>query len=284
MTVLLALGAALFYGVSDFAGGLAARAHHPAAVLLAAQSTATVALVLCLPFATGRPVSSDLLLGAGAGACAAIGSLCLYTALARGPMTTAAPLTAVLVAALPLGFALLTGERLGLIAWAGAPFAVIAVALIARPGTTPETTPERGTVVHAAAAGVAFSAFFVLLGRTTPSSGLIPLAIAYLIATCAFAVAACHVRRKRSGGQHDTRIPWRLSLTAGLTELAAHLCYQYAAREGLLGIAAVLTALYPAATTVLAYVVLRERPTRTQLAGYPVAVGAVVLLALAASG
>ncbi|MFF5900869.1 EamA family transporter [Streptomyces argenteolus] len=284
MTTLLALGAALFYGVSDFAGGLAARARRPAAVLLAAQTTATAALLLCLPFATGRPDGTELLLGASAGGCAAVGSLCLYTALARGPMTTAAPLTAVLVAALPLGFALLTGERLGPTAWAGAPLAVLSVALIARPGTAPSSAIERATVLHATVSGAAFSAFFVLLARTDPTSGLTPLALAYLTATCAFAASARLVRGKRSGRLQETGFPWRLSLTAGLTELAAHLCYQYAAREGLLGIAAVLTALYPAATTLLASVVLRERPTRTQLAGYPLAVGAVVLLALASPG
>ncbi|MGW0606854.1 EamA family transporter [Streptomyces sp. NPDC002640] len=284
MTTLLALGAALFYGVSDFAGGLAARARHPAAVLLAAQTTATAALFLCLPLATGRPGAGDLILGVGAGACAAVGSLCLYTALARGPMTAAAPLTAVLVAALPLGFALVTGERLGSTAWAGAPLAVIAVALIARPGSTASSAPERATVAYATVSGAAFSAFFVLLARTEPTSGLAPLAIAYLTATSAFGGAAWLVHEKRPERQHETRFPWRLSLTAGVTELAAHLCYQYAAREGLLGIAAVLTALYPAATTLLAYVVLRERPTRTQLAGYPLAVGAVVLLALASPG
>ncbi|MEV8123797.1 EamA family transporter [Streptomyces sp. NPDC085944] len=284
MTVLLALGAALFYGVSDFTGGLGARARHPAAVLLVAQTTATAALLLCLPFVTGRSAGSDLLLGAGAGLSAAADSLCLYAALARGPMTTGAPLAAVLVAALPLGFALLTGECLGPTAWVGAPLAVIAVALVVTPGAIPSTTPKQATVAYATVSGVAFSAFFVLLGRTASPSGLTPLAIAYLTATCALAAGACLARRARSGRQHGTPFPWRLSLAAGLAELAAHLCYQYAAREGLLGIAAVLTALYPAATTLLARVVLRERPTRTQRIGYPLSVGAVVLLALAAPG
>lgn len=284
MTVLLALGAALFYGTSDFTGGLAARKRRPAPVLVTAQATATVLLLACLPLAAGRPRGADLLLGGAAGLCAATGSLCLYAALARGPMTTAAPLTAILVAALPLAFALATGEHLGPTAWAGAPLAVFAAALIAKPGTTGPAPVERATVLYAVASGTAFAAFFVLLARTAPGSGLSPLATAYLVATATFAVAAALVRRRHPPEPDGPGFPWRLSLTAGLTELAAHVCYQYAVRDGLLGIAAVLTALYPAATTVLARCVLHERPTRTQLAGYPVALAAVLLLTLAGPG
>ncbi|WP_381560785.1 EamA family transporter [Streptomyces eurythermus] len=280
MTVLLALGAALCYGTSDFAGGLAARRRRPAPVLLVAQGVATALLTAGLPLVTSHPTTLDLLAGAAAGLCAATGSLCLYAALARGPMSTVAPLTAILVAALPVTFALATGERLGPTAWAGIPLALVATALIARPaGTTGPHRPHRSSLLHATASGAAFAGFFVLLSRPAPASGLSPLAAAYLTATAVLASATIVVRGQPS--KDRTAFPWRLSLTAGVTELAAHLCYQYAVRGGLLGIAAVLTALYPAATTLLARCILHEHPSRAQLAGYPLALAAITLLTLA---
>ena len=54
-----------------------------------------------------------------------------------------------------------------------------------------------------------------------------------------------------------------------------------ATREGLLAIVAVITALYPAATLLMARVVLGERMQAIQKVGLAVAACSVVLLALA---
>ncbi|MEV4340385.1 hypothetical protein [Streptomyces sp. NPDC049590] len=264
---------------SDFTGGLAAR-RRPAPVLLVARGAATALLTACLPFGIGHPTAGDLPAGAAAGLCAAVGSLCLYAALARGPMSTGAPLTAHLVAALPVAFGPATGEHLRPTARAGIPLALVATALIARPASSASTPrPHRPALVRAVASGAAFAGFFVLLSRPAPGSGPSPLAAAHLAATTVLAAATVLVRARPSGDR--LAFPRRLSLTTGITELAAHLCHQYAVRGGLPGIAAVLTAFCPAATTLPARFILHERPTRAQLAGYPLGLAAVTLLALA---
>lgn len=59
----------------------------------------------------------------------------------------------------------------------------------------------------------------------------------------------------------------------------ANLAFLLAAREGNLAVVAVITALYPASTVVLARLVLGERLARTQLVGLAIAAGAVTMLA-----
>ncbi|GAB2580391.1 hypothetical protein GCM10027168_11550 [Streptomyces capparidis] len=179
MAVLCALGAALCYGTSDFAGGLAARRNRPAPVLLAAQGVAALLLAACLPAAAGQPRTSHLVTGAAAGLCTAAGNLCLYAALARGPMTTAAPLTAVLVAALPLAHGLATGEHLDPTAWLGAPLALLAIALISRTGgTTGTPSPHRSTLTYATASGLGRPGRGRRLRRTPPGALLNPSTVA----------------------------------------------------------------------------------------------------------
>ena len=56
--------------------------------------------------------------------------------------------------------------------------------------------------------------------------------------------------------------------------------YVLATHTGLLALAAVLTALYPAVTVLLAVVVLHERTSRVQRAGLGLALIAVVLITL----
>ncbi|GLZ12752.1 hypothetical protein Acsp04_29870 [Actinomadura sp. NBRC 104425] len=60
----------------------------------------------------------------------------------------------------------------------------------------------------------------------------------------------------------------------------ANLLFLLAARSGNLSIVAVIVALYPAGTVLLARGVLRERIARSQLAGLGTAATAVSLLAL----
>ena len=66
---------------------------------------------------------------------------------------------------------------------------------------------------------------------------------------------------------------------AGMLDMAANAIYLLAARRGLLALVAVLSALYPASTVVLARLVLHERLTRTQIGGLALAGVGVVLIA-----
>jgi drug/metabolite transporter (DMT)-like permease len=71
------------------------------------------------------------------------------------------------------------------------------------------------------------------------------------------------------------------SATAGVLDSLANLFFLLAARGGDLAVVAVITALYPAGTVLLARTVLSERIHRSQLVGLGAAAAAVSLLALA---
>lgn len=68
------------------------------------------------------------------------------------------------------------------------------------------------------------------------------------------------------------------AVAAGLSAGAASTLYLLATRQGLLVVVAVLAALYPAVTVLLARAVLHERSSRGQVVGLVMAAGAVVAI------
>ena len=76
------------------------------------------------------------------------------------------------------------------------------------------------------------------------------------------------------------RPAYGMSATAGVLDSVANLLFLLASRSGDLAVVAVITALYPAGTVLLARTVLAERIHRGQLVGLGTAAIAVSLLAL----
>jgi drug/metabolite transporter (DMT)-like permease len=74
-------------------------------------------------------------------------------------------------------------------------------------------------------------------------------------------------------------IPLRIGVAAGLLDTFGNVCMLLALRASLLLLAGVLISLYPAATVVLALVVLHERVTRPQQVGILLAGTSVALIA-----
>jgi drug/metabolite transporter (DMT)-like permease len=126
-------------------------------------------------------------------------------------------------------------------------------------------------------AGVGFGLYFVLLDRTAPASGLWPLVVSR--AAAGLVVLGVAVATGMRG--LPARGTLRLAVLAGVLDAAANLAYLLAVRQGLLALVAVLTALYPAATILLARLVLGERTGSAQRIGLAVAGASVALIALA---
>ncbi len=78
----------------------------------------------------------------------------------------------------------------------------------------------------------------------------------------------------------SARPAYGLATLAGVLDATANLLFLLAARSGDLTVVAVITALYPAGTVLLARSVLGERIHRGQLLGLGTAAVAVSLLAL----
>ena len=126
-------------------------------------------------------------------------------------------------------------------------------------------------------AGAAFGGFFVLLSRTSSAAGLWPLLSARVVSVAVLGSMMLLTGRSL----RPTPGIRRLVIAAGAGDMVADILYLLAVRQGLVSLVAVIVALYPAATVLLAQVVLGERLRRVQTAGLALAASAAVLLALA---
>jgi drug/metabolite transporter (DMT)-like permease len=275
MGVVLALGAAVAYGLSDFIGGLASRRTTPWPVaFLGAVGGVTSACALSL-VVPGDATTADLLWGAASGVGSGVGTVFLYRGLAAGRMAVVAPVSAVGAAVVPVVVGVATGERPSALVAVGIVVALPGIWLVAR---IPEAVDENrtGGLVDGLLAGLGFGLLFVALGQVPDDAGFWPLAAsqaAALVTICAIAVAL--------------RAPWiptaaseLWGAVAGLVATVAVLLFLLATQTGLLTVAAVLTSLYPAFTILLAAVVLRESIYRAQ--GFGLALCGVAVAFVAA--
>jgi uncharacterized membrane protein len=276
VTIVLALASALVYGTADFLGGLASRRVAAVVVTFVSQGAGLATLLLVLPFVHGQGITqSDLAWGAAGGMAGAVALVCFYWALAAGTMSVVAPLTAVVSAVVPVVTGLALGERPSVWALVGVVLALPAIALISRESAETHRRVTRRVLVAALAAGAGFGFFFVALARTSGDTGVWPLVSARAASISLLAVVLAVSRRL------PTMAPEARPgiLTAGVLDTTANALYLAAASRGLLSLVAVIAALYPASTVVLARVVLGERVERWQLGGFALAALAVGLVA-----
>lgn len=278
-TVLLALASAGMYGLSDFFGGVVSRRASVWAVAVVTQLTALVAIGVAAVVVPASPETADWLWGALAGLGTGTGTAFLYRGLASGRMGVVAPLSAVGAALLPVVVGLATGERPPLLTWVGIACAVPAIWLVssaAEPvdvGGRPHRMGEG--VLDGLLAGLGFGLMFTALGQVPEEAGLWPLAMTEVTSVPAVIVLAtimghAWVPREAAAG-------WGV-LVGGLAA-GASVLFLLASQSGLLTVAAVLTALYPVFTVLLAATVLRERIHRAQAIGLVLAGVAVALVA-----
>ncbi len=191
-------------------------------------------------------------------------------------MGIVAPTTSVVSALAPLSWGLVNGERPGTLAYVGIALGLAAiVAVTLSPG--PSGRLSRRILVMALGAGLGFALFFIMLAETSVDSGLWPL-----VGSRAVSVPVILLIAWRHAGPDALGSAWRLAGASGALDMLANALFLSAAQRGLLAIAAVLAALYPAVTALLAGVVLRERLSALQTGGVVAAVGAVVLIGLPA--
>lgn len=277
MGLLLALGAALAYGLSDFVGGLLSRRVSPWAIALVAQVAGALSVAVAASTVVGNATTADLLWGAASGIGSGLGTIFLYRGLGGGQMNVVAPLSAVGAAILPVTVGVLIGERPSAWAWLGIGFALPAIWLVSQGGTpSADGAGRRAGVRDGLLAGASFGLLFVALGRVPDSAGLWPAALGQAIAVVVIGVGVVLVR---APVRRTPRLIVLIALGAGVCAAVATVLFQLAARTQLASLAAVITSLYPALTVALAAAFLYERVTRVQAAGLGLAAAAVALVA-----
>lgn len=281
MAVLLAALSALTFGAGDFCGGLASRRIAAQWTTAIAQATGLVLLVVVAAIVGGDPRGVDMALGAAAGTCGGLALVVFYWAMAQGPMSVVAPLSALMSAAVPMVAGVVEGERPGVLGVLGIVVALPAIVLISREPRRDDAPADRSpatprVLAAAVLSGAGFGLFFTFVSHTADDSGLWPLTSARSAAILLALVVVVIGRPARPS------LPGaRLAMLTGATDATGNALFLLASRQGLLTLVGVIGAMYPASTVVLARVVLGERLARHQLVGLAIAAVAVALIAVA---
>ena len=271
--VLFGLASAASWGAGDFSGGVATRRCHVIGVVVVSQVVGLgLLLVLALLLGEPLPATVDLLWGAAAGLAGGLGLAALYRGLAVGRMGVVAPVNAVLSAAVPVLFGALVEGLPAARQLLGFGLALVAVWLVSRSGDgTRLRLRDLGLPVLA---GLGFGTFLIVIGQVSETAILWPL-IAARAASITLLVGVAIARRRPlpAAGQ----LP--LVALVGLFDTGGNAFYALAAQAGRLDTAVVLSSLFPAATVLLARILLKEELSLLQWVGVTLALAAVLLIA-----
>lgn len=284
--IFASLASATAYGVADLVGGLAGR--RMPVLLLSLIANLIAALILSFAAVSSGAFNLD---GANIGEAIAAGlamsvaGFLLYKALAIGPMSVAAPITAVTAIVIPVIYGALGGDTLSLIQIGAIIVAIIAIVLSSDDGEgaihDASAAAQRGQLIAIAiAAGFGIAAFYILFERLSDVEGLWPLAVARyaslssLAAATGFALMAGSMKIPGGVGKY---LP--MPAFTGAADAAAILFYYEAVRLGPIALVVTLTSLYPVVTVALAVAFLKEKPTLRQWTGAGAALLAILVLA-----
>ncbi|MDQ4109724.1 MAG: DMT family transporter [Actinomycetota bacterium] len=279
MGEILALSAALFFGLTHFFSGLLSRRAEGTVIAFFAQAGGTIFILLCLPFFPAEQIdAASILWGAASGIGTGIGVAFLYRAMSMGKFSVVVPVSDVTAVALPvLAAVVIFGDRPAVLAWGGIVLALPALWLTSR--TKADTTAEIGFapgMMNALIAGVGFALQFVALAQADASAGMWPVAASRIASVAVIGALLI-------GSFSALRISPNITAPAagaGVLGTFALVLYSFAAQQQLLSVAVVLTALYPAIPVILGLIFLRERLSTLQIAGLVLASAAVSLIAL----
>jgi len=275
--MVLALGAALSWGVSDFVGGVTSRRLPLLWVLFFTQ---LVGFAVVIPFALAHgtpPFDATAVLAAVLGSLSGlVGIAALYRAIALGVGSIAAPISAT-GAALPVLFGLARGEPTTMLQEIGMACALAGVIAASRTG---EEQAHLGSnarlgIACAVIAAFGFGGFFILLHEASTQDVL--WAVSIQRATGSLVISALLLARRPRLVMHRRDV--RAVVLIGCLDQLANVLYAFASTVGLVSLSAVLASLYPMVTVILARVVLDERISRLQKSGVALALTGVALVA-----
>ncbi|MFN8404637.1 MAG: DMT family transporter [Anaerolineales bacterium] len=126
-------------------------------------------------------------------------------------------------------------------------------------------------------AGVGFGCYFIFLNNAVsdPDAFLWPMILSRLAGTLLLIVIVL-ARRERS----VPRDAWGVVSINATLDLGGNFFFILASKAGRLDIAAILSSLYPGATVILAWLILKERISRVQMLGIALAFAAIYLFTL----
>ncbi|MBI4942066.1 MAG: DMT family transporter [Actinobacteria bacterium] len=271
----LALLASLLWGGADFVAGTATKRLHPLAVTGAVHAVGFVGLLGWALAAGGLAGWREWLpLALAAGVLGYVGLAAFYLALARGPMGVVAPIAAG-GSALPVAVDLARGVVPPPLQLAGLALAVVGAILASGPDL------RSGRITAAVLAMTLFSAvsYGVLMlvvahgSEQYPAQTLMGLRLSSVVLAGGLALAVRGLGGLRRSDAGTIAF-------VGIGDTGANVAYALASTRGQVGVAVVLSSLFPVVTAVLARIVHDERLRAVQVVGVAGAVAGVVLIAV----
>jgi drug/metabolite transporter (DMT)-like permease len=238
------------------------------------------AFVLMFSIALGEhgvfPSRASIVWAVIAGASGGFSLAIFYKALASGQMGLAAPVAALVGAAIPtmVDVALEGTPSRWMIG--GFSLAILAIWLITRPepSAKKDTVGRPAGVGMAALAGVGFAGFYLCIHQASGS----PVWIAALSRIGSFTATSIAVIATGAPLKLNRNLI-TLGMLAGFLDISASTLFIFASQHGRLDEAVVITSLYPAITVLLARLVLKEHFSRWKFVGLLAALAAVPMIA-----
>lgn len=276
LSILYGILSAATWGAADFIGGLASKRTPPYRVLFLGELAGLIPFIgLALLTSEAIPSARDMLWASLASLLGLGGLIFLYRALASGQMTIAAPVSAVFAAFIPVIYAFFTEGIPSATTLTGFVLAFTAVWLISQ--TDGKNIRFSFSELRLPlVSGLFFGLYFIALHQATLNAFFWPLVSARgtgLLVIGSFAL----LTRQPVLPPRDL---WGPVILNGILDIGGNGFYVLAARTGRLDVAAVLGALYPASTVLLAWMFLKERISWIQTIGILFAFAAIVLFTL----
>lgn len=259
----LALTGSLSWGISDFIGGHASKRRSTLAVLALSRPVGLAVVGLVSVLTASTHFDGRTLLGMLSGPAAFAALYALYRALAIGPMGVVSPIAAV-GAVVPVLWGTVIGQSLAGLTYLGLGGTLVGVMLASASEGLDGQRPGRRVLVWSFFCMVMFGICMILLaeaGRYHPVEAVVVSRATEIVLILILGALSWNNLRE------NLRPPFGVVPFAGVLDTSAMLLFAYAAGHGSLGVAAVLSSLYPVVTVLIARLVLHERLSRVQQTG-----------------
>ncbi len=276
LSIIYGIASAATWGAADFIGGFATKRTSPYRILFLGELSGLIPFIV-LAIVTGErvPPLTDMLWAALASLLGLGGLILLYRALADGQMTIAAPVSALFAALIPVVFAFFTEGLPPTTTLIGFALAFIAVWLISQTDGTNWSFNVLDLRLPLLS-GLFFGLYFVVIYKATLNAFFWPLVSARGAGFIVLGLIALFTSQPAM----PPRELWGYGIINGILDIGGNGFYVLAARTGRLDVSAVLGALYPASTVLLAWIFLKEKISWVQTMGILLAFGAIVLFTL----
>lgn len=277
LSILFGLGAALSWGAGDFTGGLAARREGAYRSVFYAEVIGTAFLLVSVAL-VGEPIPDMKIWGLSmlAGAFGSIGLLLLYHSMSIGLMSIAAPVSALLAAALPVAVGVFTEGLPEPLTFIGFGFALLAVWMVSQgQGGVADILSHLTDLKLPLLAGIGFGCYFVIMHEATSTGATVWPMVASR--TGGMLLIAAYLLISRASWRIDPASLPIISVN-GILDIGGNFFFILAGQAGRLDVSAVLSSLFPGATVVLAWIFLKERLTHNQWIGILSALIALILM------